>query len=77
MYTPIVSKINGLLQSLGGAVDAKPLAALTPEFPNSSVCIRKERISSFFPPSRDRLILREEVFPCTQFVDRLTKGCSA
>lgn len=50
MYTPIVSKINGLLQSLGGAVDAKPLAALTPEFPNSSVCIRKERISSFFPP---------------------------
>lgn len=47
MYTPIVSKINGLLQSLGGAVDAKPLAALTPEFPNSSVCIRKERISFF------------------------------
>lgn len=56
MYTPIVSKINGLPQSLGGAADAKPLAALTPEFPDSSVCIMKERISSFFFSSLQRAI---------------------
>lgn len=77
MYTPIVSRIKGLPQILGGAADAKPLAALTPEFPD---CVRKERMSFFlffFLSSRERLVLREEVSSCTQLVDRFTKGCSA